>query len=611
MMARPDLSRLLRAVLLLALLCGLVGPGALAAEASAADAPSPVRIAGVTPRSTVDDEVWGQGSTGRSATARAGVTGAAIGQRALLVLRVYYDGEKWPAVGDPSMDQYSVSEVQKRLTTAATSSRAMLFAQSGGQLSITGMNGADADVSDWLTFPGTLPRDGNGQCNADAIRIQALAAATTAGLTPNLYDHVMIIFPLVSPLRDCPWAGLGQVGGHITWINGFYGSPGQDLVDSGVAAHELGHNLGVSHASSLACTQTSADPATAILPSTTCQLPTSATNTSTTGVPTMEYGDPFDMMGTFGYGFPWRGTELMSTWHRAQLLELPEPQQQVVSTAGTYVLHAAGAADGLQLLRIARGTGAPATAELALEYRPAGTGFDRWDLDPVSWPPSGGVLVRLVPSLTTAAFSYLLDGTPETGQHYVGPSNDDTFRIAFRAAWRDAGLQVGRTLIDQQSGVSVTVTAATADTATVHLTGGALSPVTPTPTPAPTSAPTPAPTPTPAVSPTPTPTTAPGVVSTTPTLAAPQLLFPAARQGTARLTRTRRIVVSFPGAGRVTAAIGSSWFSARSSSTATFRLPRSAVSRTTVRLRATQGSLGVPVVATLRVRRGVLTFTAG
>lgn len=612
MMFRAPLLRLLLACAALA--------GAAPAHALAAAPTSPVRVDGITPRSLADDEVYGASSrtiTGRSA---AGVAGAYVGPQSLLVIRAYYSGEGWAAVTDPSMAQYDPAEIQSRLTSSASSSGAMLYAQSDGQVSLTGLNGPDADVSDWFTLGTTMPRLASGACDANTIRTQALAAATTAGDSPGSYDHVMIVFPYTTA---CSWAGLGQVGGKITWINGFFQNDA--VVDSAVAAHEIGHNLGVQHASSLACTQPSADPSVAVLTSTSCTLPLSSSNPSASDVPVMEYGDPFDMMGTMGYTFPWRGTELMSTWHRAQLLELPEASQQTATAEGAYTLKAAQSGSGVRLIRIARGTGPSTMAELALEYRPADSTFDQWALSG-STPTAGGVLVRLVPTLTTSSYSYLLDGTPETRQQYVGPTSSGAFVGAFDAAWRDAALRPGRSLVDQPSGIEITVDSVTADSATIELHGGLLSTnaaaVTPTPTPTPAPAaptpmpdpsyallPTPAPAPAPTPTPTPSATPDPSGSSSGPS-GRPKLLWPVARKGTIRLTSTRRVTVRFPGAGRVSASLGTRWYSSRTGSTVTFKLPASAVANATIRFRATQGSLTSARTATMRVRRGVVTFSA-
>ena len=52
----------------------------------------------------------------------------------------------------------------------------------------------------------------------------------------------MYLFP---ELNSCAWAGLGDIAGPETWINGF--------VSLRVMGHELGHNFGVHHANAWEC----------------------------------------------------------------------------------------------------------------------------------------------------------------------------------------------------------------------------------------------------------------------------------------------------------------------------------------------------------------------
>ncbi len=70
----------------------------------------------------------------------------------------------------------------------------------------------------------------------------------------------------------------------------FNDKPRDEIVDSAVVFHEIGHNLGVVHASTAACT-TPQDAATARFAVAVCALPTSASD-PTLRVPTREYGDP-------------------------------------------------------------------------------------------------------------------------------------------------------------------------------------------------------------------------------------------------------------------------------------------------------------------------------
>ncbi|MBO9532002.1 MAG: hypothetical protein J7513_03400 [Solirubrobacteraceae bacterium] len=654
------MSRLVRLIRSRTLRAGLVLGVAFTPSgiAHAADAPvtnSGVRVAGITPSRSLDGDETAPaaGAAGSRSRAARAVPGAAVGQQSVLVVRLYYTGEGWDPTSTLDDGAYSVAEIQDRVTGGAGSARAMYAAQSAGQVTLKGASSANADVvPTWFTFSGKFPRLSDDTCDANTARDQVQAEATSRGLQWQNYSHVVIVFPALST-DICGWSGLGEVPGKFVWVNGLYDNDA--LVDGAVIAHEIGHNLGLAHAASLACTTTTAgDANVATLASTSCKLPTSS-SVSATDVPMTEYGDPFDMMGTFSYGFAWRGTELLSSWRRAQSLELAAAGEQTVTTAGTYTLQSAMATSGTRLIRIARGTGGSEMAEFALEYRPSSSPFDQWSADELS--PPGGVLVRLTPTLNTSGLSYLLDATPNTRQPYVHPSDDQ-----FRTAWRDAGLRPGRTIRDTASGINIRVVTISSGTATVQLSGGplgALPTTTPTPTatPGPTASPTPTATPAPTAPtasptatpkpgatavPTPTPTSTPGptatpgptvmptpvsmptppaagIVPTAPLVTqndtvpnpalAPFLVAPAARKGVRKLSSSRKVTVSFPGAGQIKATYGKSWSRVVKRSRATFELPKGAVRKSTITFRASGGSLSNPRTASLRVRQGVLRFT--
>ena len=52
------------------------------------------------------------------------------------------------------------------------------------------------------------------------------------------------MFPALAS-NVCGWSGIAEVGGSHVWINGQFNVP--------VIAHELGHNLGITHAAGLSC----------------------------------------------------------------------------------------------------------------------------------------------------------------------------------------------------------------------------------------------------------------------------------------------------------------------------------------------------------------------
>jgi chitodextrinase len=165
-------------------------------------------------------------------------------------------------------------------------------------------------------------------------------------------------------------------------------------------SHEVSHNLGVHHASTLAC----------------------STGTLTGSCSQSEYGDPFTVMGA-------AQTRHHVNWHRAQLGWLPDVQ--TVTASGTYLVTPAELSGTPRLVRVARSDG----TYLNLEFRqPWGT-FDNFSAgDPVV----NGVSIRIAPATSTIVQSKLVDANPST------------------TTFSDAALGVGKTVVDPTSGVSIT-----------------------------------------------------------------------------------------------------------------------------------------------------------
>jgi len=107
-------------------------------------------------------------------------------------------------------------------------------------------------------------------CDTWGIRAAADEAAVAAGYDPGAYDLVMAYFPFYG---ECNWAGLAEIGGRSTWINGF--------MDSRVTIHEIGHNFGLLHSSDYVCRDDSGNLVTL----------------SSNCVVGNDYGDPFSAMG--------------------------------------------------------------------------------------------------------------------------------------------------------------------------------------------------------------------------------------------------------------------------------------------------------------------------
>lgn len=281
------------------------------------------------------------------------------------------------------------------------SSVASYYAQaSDGQIALTG------DVFGFYELSAS-----NTGCAWSSWASEARAKATAAGADLAAYDYLVYAFPYVS---SCGWAGLGYLPGSGAWLNG--------TISLRVAGHELGHNLGVHHASTITCTS----GGVRVAYSTTCTA--------------SEYGDPFTIMGS-------AATYLSHNWHRAQHGWLTDTV--TVSTSGTYTLKPSEGSESPRALRIARGDG----TYYWLELRQATAPFDTFS---ATSPAVTGVTVRLVPDTTSIVQSKLLDMTPET------------------MTFADAPLPVGKSYADTALGLTITTAAVSATGATVTVSLGGL-----------------------------------------------------------------------------------------------------------------------------------------
>jgi hypothetical protein len=116
-----------------------------------------------------------------------------------------------------------------------------------GKVSLVG------DVTPWLAaFPGPAG------CNLPTVRAAGRDALRLAGYNPAAYDRVVYVHPTVG----CPWSGVTQAAD--VFLNG--------AVTTHLVAHELGHSFGLAHANLTDCRRH--------------------------GCGALEYGDPYDTMGT-------------------------------------------------------------------------------------------------------------------------------------------------------------------------------------------------------------------------------------------------------------------------------------------------------------------------
>ena len=345
------------------------------------------------------------GSGGSGAPAVAAVTGS----KRVAVILVKFS----PTQAEP----YTPATAAGVAFDNANSVAAYYNEVSYGQLTLSG------DVLGW--YPITADTTA---CNFSAWSNAADQAATAAGVNLSTYNYRVYAFPQVSA---CGWAGLAYLPGTLSYLNGTGG------MSLRVMSHELGHNLGTHHASTLTCTENAV------------RVPISANAANCTA---SEYGDPFTVMGAssnrhatnFSLGnFGWMAA--------ANTLD--------VSANGTFALTAAEdpSTTATKAIRIAR----PSGDYLVLELRkPFGTYFDNFG---AADPAVTGVSVRIAPGYNTLSQSKLIDATPGT------------------TSFGDAPLPVGASLRDPVRGVTVSTTSVAAGAAqiTVSFDADATPPTTP------------------------------------------------------------------------------------------------------------------------------------
>jgi Gametolysin peptidase M11 len=298
--------------------------------------------------------------------------------------------------------------------TGPASADAFYEQQSAGATRFIGRLRDDGDVAGPLQIPVAV-----AACDYSMIAAAADAAARSAGWEPSAYDHVLYALPANA---SCHWLGLGDLPGRHAWING--------ALATNIVAHELGHNLGAHHANAYHCT----DGGAAVTLSDDCA--------------STEYGDPFDVMGN--------GGALMSSWHRAQVGQLPVAQQATAGQSQTVTLVTSDdfTSSGVRTLVIPRKQpGRAVTSWMSLELRSSHAPFDVWALGA---PVTTGISARIVPDLTSTAQTQLLDARPAT------------------TTSRDAPLQPGESLRDEAYGITVSVGAIAGGTATVTVAMPAL-----------------------------------------------------------------------------------------------------------------------------------------
>ena len=344
-----------------------------------------VAVQGVMRGSTLVAAAGGVQQTGGNAVA------AATGTKKVAVLLLNFTNN--------TSQPWTQSAVRNVVFDGSGSVAAYYADASYGQLTMTG------DVFGWYSIP-----DDDAGCDYTGWGSLARTAATNAGVNLSSYTNIVYAWPYSG---TCGWAGLAYLPGRDSFINGY--------MNLRVVGHELGHNFGVHHASTLNCVAAGV------------RVTFGGTCTAD------EYGDPYTIMGS-------ASTYHHNNWHRAQFGWM---SMQTVSTTGTYSLAPAESSSGSvsRLLRVARGDG----TYLNLEFRQPGGLFETFS---GSSSVATGVSIRIAPEVSSLIQSRLLDMTPATG------------------TFADAALAVGATFTDPLTNVTFKTLSTSAAGASVSIQFG-------------------------------------------------------------------------------------------------------------------------------------------
>ena len=155
----------------------------------------------------------------------------------------------------------------------------------------------------------SIAADGSG-CSSNWSTWGSEATAAAGGnAVLGAYDHVIYVF---NSQNTCGWAGLGYLPGSQVYIDNYF--------QLSVVAHELGHNLGVHHASALRCIVNGQAVAFA---------------NANGACSSSEYGDPYDIMGS-------SNTNQQNAFHKFQsgwLGSVSGPRVQTITQSGDYTVN--------------------------------------------------------------------------------------------------------------------------------------------------------------------------------------------------------------------------------------------------------------------------------
>lgn len=262
-------------------------------------------------------------------------------------------------------------------------------------------------VKGWYTIDMDAP---STSCDYSSIASKADAAASAAGVTLSSFTRKVYAFPQAS---GCGWWGLGSVGGNpsSSWING--------SLELRVAAHEMGHNLGLWHSHSWDC-------GAAVLGGT-CTA--------------SDYGDTLDVMGSSSFHF--------NAFQKERLGWLNYGASPPITSAtgsGSYAIYPYTTTGNTpKAVKIVKSTNT-STGKSAYFYAECrrSLGFDA-TIGSASYPNVTNGFVIHTGDEADSNSSYLLDLTPAT------------------SSWYDPALVAGMSFNDPTSGVTISADTPCAD----------------------------------------------------------------------------------------------------------------------------------------------------
>ncbi|MBI3114978.1 MAG: hypothetical protein HYZ09_00595 [Candidatus Kerfeldbacteria bacterium] len=282
---------------------------------------------------------------------------ATIGVQKMLVLLAYFQDTPQPSV--------SVNTLYQKLFDPTTESTDQYFRETSyDRLWLTGVNnprsaqGVDGDIYGWyrLNMNQVCPGVSQGNLLIEAAMVAAEADLGENGIDFTQYQHVLIFSPYsVSACGGYTGVapGLGSLNtpdGTVSLLRAFVHA---DYYNSHIQTHEISHNLGNHHASSLNC------GGTALAPS---------------GCSRIEYGDRFDVLGSSSRHGHFNAPHKLNTgWLDGGADAVHEIRSIISPGTATYDLMPIEAqAPGLKALKIQRGT----NDFLYVEFRQS-LGFDQ------------------------------------------------------------------------------------------------------------------------------------------------------------------------------------------------------------------------------------------